>query len=241
MITDQCREMLNKFGYLEEKDKIKSDMDYLNARKDELEQLNQGFGLIVEKTETLFARNLIKPHEIPELATTIEVIQKIKNKLRKSPRKLTEGKDYDNVLNQLHNSTKEILSALKLAWDNFTQSQFKERPLDMLNTIKNEPQFEHLVQKIVDSTNSLQKIRREVPSSQDQILGLEDTFKKLSEAWASLPMIDQEVELFIQKANSNSGATLNMLTPKVSDWLRQNSMSDSYGIFRRKGNTRVGR
>jgi DNA repair exonuclease SbcCD ATPase subunit len=232
MILEECRALLDNLDDFEAAGDVRTQLEDLEARKEELRKLNESLLHVINRAWSLLRRNLVGKEQLPDLAPKIETVRQVRKIFIKNPRRMTEGKTYNNMIEQLDEAVEKLRSITLNAWEDFCKAELKTTPLEMLSTYEDEPQFKSAVEKIKTLSKSLARVHRDVPSNEEAIVEIENQLSELRNAWASLPNQDQEVKNFIEAANSLNGAELNKLTPKVQAWLRQNQMYESFRIMR---------
>jgi hypothetical protein len=117
-------------------------------------------------------------------------------------------------------------------WQRYVTHHAPDTSAEVLEALANDPRARVAVIRIRRLSDQLKQLReRTVPSTSD-IEALDTAAAELHETWATLDVesLDPEVVSFLRAANSERGASVTALSPRVLSWLEERGASDHYVI-----------
>lgn len=117
-------------------------------------------------------------------------------------------------------------------WQRYVTHHAPDTSAEVLEALANDPRARVAVIRIRRLSDQLKQLRaRTVPSTTD-IEAFDTAAGELHETWATLDVesLDPEVVSFLRAANSQRGAAVTALSPRVLAWLEERGASDHYVI-----------
>jgi len=172
----------------------------------------------------------------PNIADVIDTTANVSTRFAEAPKAatLTRGKRWTGLLDKLEESGKQLAADQERDWRIFFESSFfggappEQRKLIMARTPENLKQLELYTLLF----KSFGQYRKKAPQTGEGFNELRDLSKQLEQVKFQED-VPQSVRLFFEA--TSTGAGLELLTPDVVEWLRENNLLRSY-VVRAKAN-----
>lgn len=161
----------------------------------------------------------------------VQIIEDIRLKYQANPNFIYEAKSLEKLkvsidcfYIQLNGQTQEI-------WLMYTVKVIPPTNNELLDVLKRIPAFQHAVRNVRELAQEIEKYKTSPPKTQKQFDDFIIKVEELRHTWGQLGSEDipEEVLTFLRSAVLN-GASLELLTDRVKDWLNKNGIVSSFRI-----------
>ncbi|MBS3029673.1 MAG: hypothetical protein HCA25_22155 [Dolichospermum sp. DET50] len=153
------------------------------------------------------------------------------NDFRENPDWIIDNKHFDAKIFKkgIDNITQTLKQQLSTDWQIYLSQNMPSTNQEMLNLLSKVQAFSHHVQRIRNLDQEIKRVN--YPKNIHQLELTQMQITELKQCWESLSSDDvPEAVLNLLRAAANQGASLNLLTPEVLDWVNTYGMADSLKI-----------
>jgi len=230
MIAEECkklRQQLEKVAGAERREAIVEQLKHRQVDLLELEEkvLAVTYALAAMATRTTIEGKLdsTKAHDR---------VQKIRETLQEDPQRISQGANLTNMKKAFVKFSEEAGVVLEATWDQYKP---RAKPTVDANQIAQAEQQEAFRSKVIQLRTRVKyadQISKKPPATEEAFVDLENVWEYIRQTIAELPAVasDPKVQEFLKAANSKDGASLELLTDEVREWLEDNSVADKYCI-----------
>ena len=233
MITEKCNSLSDSVTKLHE-------LRSVDQHKQTLENCKRGLqdaSLALKTDDNII--NLFKSFKLiknsVDIDTTKEMgqLKTIEDKFRESPLAITEGRNFNTLLNQLENIHKKYEQIIGKIWQNWIGDELQNMiESNTLQLFENLPKFRKIVKGIKESQKVLFEQSKKFPQREVDIENVLMEIRNIKELTDSLPLekFPEDVQKFLRTASSSDGSSLDTLTYEVIEWLKENDLYEHYSI-----------
>jgi hypothetical protein len=230
MIAEECRKLRKQLEEVAKAEERENTVTQLEARCSELLGLRDSVLTVTRSLEAISGRIEI----IGKLDSSkcVERVKKIRESLRTDPLSITKGKDLSNMTKAFEKFIETGNAAARETWEQYMP---KARPTVDMNQVAQAEQQEAFKSKALllrSRARHAEQIGKHPPANSEELSELEATWEDIRTMIAELPAVsdDPTVQEFLKAANSRTGASLDLLTEEVRQWLQQNNVKSKYRI-----------
>lgn len=232
MITDDCvklRQLMTRFESAKRNEQL---VGKLTERKKDLTEIRDLLKTAVDRLMPLRIRKAslgtIPSADRDKAVTRLDALRET---LSTNPEDITKGRDFTTLMGSLKKLADDIDALVNEAWKPF---------LERVCAKPDETQLKQFESSYSDTVKDIRKLEgdakrqyRAPPRNEESMAALEQTWERIRELARSLPApsADPQVQLFLDAANSGNGAALELLTPNVLAWLKEQKMQSRFRIF----------
>ena len=224
----RCQSLEEQLGRLETAKKFKDSAEGFESRKTNIEEA-------IARLRPLWAQlEVLRRHGI-----TVDVPNEAWS-LRHS---LTKARDdYQNDVNSitkssalplglLNNLATKLQANLKAAWEIYADANTVRVDTNLLQNLEGVPSLRAQIAGVRALKSNLELKRLRVPESDDDITAFRTAASNLEDKWKALQSQDVPAAVleFLQLAGAG-GASLDLLTEEVRDWLRAQKLEPSFQV-----------
>lgn len=200
------------------------------ARRRELESKRFALEKTMSKIVTLAATGAFKIESLPSPDRIMTLLTKVAG-LVDDPTKLTQGKDFKSLVDQLDILSNQLKASVERSWKSFTASYDKPNQV-FLDQVARVPNCASKVAELKKLMGLLANLESSVPTTKEELEQYLDIRKNVAEAFQSLnpEQFPDEVLAFFQSSQTAGGAPWSKLTDGVLEWLRNNGLLDKLRI-----------
>ena len=231
MIADDCKALRLQLEQVTKAKLNEQTVNQLNERRADLLELKEKVVAAVVSLQALAKRTTI----IGKLDAikAADRVQKLREALKNDPQSITKGRDLTYMKSAFEKFTDEASKAIESTWDQYLP---RARPNVDANQVAQAEQQEAFKTKAVQLKTRVKQadqMSRRAPMTETEFVELEAIWQDIRGLREALPAVtnDPKVRDFLKAANSAKGASLDMLTQEVIDWLRENKTHDKYRII----------
>ena len=202
----------------------------LDRLRRELSDLASPIKAIADKVAVLRGE-YVSLSAIPDLANVRESVQKAFERFKQTPRATTlrQGRVWTALTNKLQTVAQKAQTALSADWQHYFDHRLfgglppAKRELTLAKT----PRNEQALRRYRELYQSFIKYRQQLPTSAEECSNLRQLSQQLAEITFQED-VPEDVRKFLEALSS--GAGLQLLTPEVLTWLRDNQLLENYVV-----------
>jgi len=230
MINDECNRLRRQLEEVAKAEERQTIVEQLEARRDELTTLRDQVVAVTDSLAAIASRCEIEGKLDP--SKCIERVRRARESLKLDPLSLTKGRDFSLLTKAFEKFAEEGRDAALQTWEQYLP---RARPtVDMNQVAQAETQeaFKSQASQLRFKARYAEQIGKQPPPNADDLSALERTWEEIRRMIAELPAVSNDplVQEFLKAANSRTGATLDLLTEEVKQWLTQNKVAHKYCI-----------
>lgn len=219
---------------------LKQNYNEANELQEISNKINELDSKVSEKLENsqLF-RKECKLKKLPTTFVQTQLIANLSQRFAANPTRQSivkgKGKDWVKLGEEVDSFTKQVGSALNEAWREFCNNAFSGQPPDELkNTIALTEQNESLLGKYKAVYNDFLTSSKQFPKESNDFVKIHDLGITLKTILTQIDTnVPEDVKRFFDNVNYHGGASLELLTTTVINWLREHDSVNRYRITRR--------
>lgn len=231
LITDKAQAVLTRLNNVLAAKEGVDEAKTLDELRSELSQLALPIKQLASNAHLLSSQGL-KLSSVPEIDSALETVRKVTTRFQEESKSgvLRQGTRWSGLKNKLELLAANVRSVQANDWKTFFASNFfgglppNQRGAQLASTPENKKALERY-RTLYQNYN---KYRSNIPTNSEEF----DSLRMLSEQLAQIEFqedVPRDVSKFFQ-ATETGGASLEMLTPEVIDWLRSNNSLMNYVI-----------
>ena len=226
-ILERCDELLAMTARVKQARDGQSKASELAERRGELEAAQLALTQEAMSTATLVGRGELTAEALPDGAKILESVTRVRARLLADPKTLTAGSDYKRLLTRIEKLQSDVSSVNTTAWQGVVQRHLGGNE-GFLRQVEQVPGQANAVEQIRDARDQLKTVAKQIPRDDEGYGHFLDLSATLQERLALLDPEDfpREVLTFFRRAQSPSGAPLDLLTDAVRDWLAARGLLD---------------
>lgn len=118
------------------------------------------------------------------------------------------------------------------AWQRYTAQKSPEISVEVLAALEDDPRAGSTVVRIEHLADVLRLLRERPFPTPEELARFDEASAQLRSAWSTLDVegLSEEIIAFLRAANSDQGASLDLLTVQVREWLEQRGAASHYVI-----------
>ena len=186
------------------------------------------------QTYRLFEKNGIDFEETRgEVGPTLDRLRKVREQFEEDPGYII---DRQGSLRSLWKRIESHRDGLRLqldkAWRQHVRDHAPGQDEEVLDVLGRIPDFEKPVQRIRTQASRLERKKETLPRTEEDLQAIHALSESIGEAWQSIGSgeLSDDVLAFLKAAASQSGASLDLLTPGVRDWLEREGLTESFAV-----------
>lgn len=175
----------------------------------------------------------VKISTVPEISSVIETINNVSARFQELPKSttLTQGRRWTGLINKLDAVTQRITDVQNKDWEVYFENNFfgGPHPSQRSARLAPTPDNERAMKIYKELFSQFSKYRSKIPQDADDFATLRKLSEQLSEIFFQED-VPVAVKRFFEATSSSSGASLELLTIDVIEWLRSNNLLNNYNI-----------
>ncbi len=230
MITTECERLRDLLRGLEKAKTNKRVVESLNERQRDLTDLHAKAKQAFQSYKVVDKRESVIP--IPDGTKAQKFVADLRVALKEEPESITKGRGFTTMKNAIGKIADSLNEATKETWKDFLA---KSQPRLDANQVAQSRQLQaHKADatRLQDLNDSSKRAARKPPTDEEAFVLIESRWKQIRELIKSLPSPSDhpEIQAFLEAANSRNGASIELMTTEVLDWLKEQSMSKKFRI-----------
>lgn len=204
----------------------------LEARRLELNIIYNELSVCVDKAKVYLIAEVLKIKELPPLDSIKEKVSPLLETFKEDSLNITKGHLYASIKKRA-NSLKSVFDkTFKAAWKKFYIAQKVTVDNALLKSYLESVQFRREAESIIQLNKELDRYQGHPPENKEELDRFLLLTDKLRQEYNELATIDlpDEIAAFLRATNSYNGASLDLLTPSVREWLRDKEIYNSFRI-----------
>jgi hypothetical protein len=231
MILARCQKLQSLLGRLKQ---AESDHQRALTLTPVQEALNDRHTRLIDNTSragVLVRLGVMTAISLPDAATLIAALQKVRANLADDPFSVTKGRDYKTLLKHLDELLNQFRDQIVREWAAWVDRQTARIDEAELARYEAMPRFAQVTTDVRRLRKLVADFPKVLPTDEADFKIKKDALDSLRGQIATLPRTDDpEVRAFLDAANGPNGAALNVLTPKVVAWLKEQELYERYRI-----------
>lgn len=230
MIADECKRLREQLEEVKKADDRQNVVEQLDLRRDELVALRDAVLTVTDSLKAIASRTSIEGKLDP--AKAIDRVQKILDTLKTDPLSITKGRDFTRMKKAFEKFTEEGSVAAEATWEIYMP---RARPTPDSNQVAQAEQqkdFVTIANHLKARAKYADKIGKKPPANEEDFVEIESAWDEIRQMISELPEVasDPKVQEFLKAANSQGGASIDLLTDDVREWLHENNIAEKYRI-----------
>lgn len=230
MIAEECKKLraqLEEVAQAEERENV---VEQLESRRTELFALRESVISVTNSLKAMSSRTEIVGKLDPTKA--IERVQKIREALMTDPLSITKGRDFSNMKKAFEKFAEDSSAAAEATWELYMPKARPSVDTNQLAQAEQQKDFATIALQLKTRAKYAEKIGKKPPADEDEFLEIESAWADIRQMISELPDVadDPKVQKFLKAANSQCGASIDLLTDEVRAWLRDNNVAEKYRI-----------
>jgi hypothetical protein len=227
-LFESAQESLTRLNNIEETRDGAQEANVLDGLRSDLSRVALIFKQLAGNAKLLH-REGVHLSTIPELTDTIKSVQNVASRFSEVPKSTTlkSGTRWSGLINKLDGLAKNVAGTQERDWGIYFVDNFSVGlpPEQRRKTLAQTPENIKSLESYSDGYMKYIRYKSEIPRSSDE-------FNSLKELWKQLEQIKFQVDVpaDVQKffEATSTGASLDLLTNDVIEWLRRNKLLASY-------------
>jgi hypothetical protein len=233
-LLDDATAVLSRLGKASSAKADLAEATMLNELKTTLATKQALLGSLLIRS-SLFVANGVRIDAIDGFETHKKRIEKIAEKFEKSPcsKTLKTGQSWPNLVEALDVLAQKVSVAQKAAWQNYATTTFftGSKPADLKQRLAPTPNNNAVLPRYTLLFGLLSKIESNSPGSQEEFEQAINCSNELGSLFSKFEQdVPPDVAAFLTSSALGSGASLDLLTPVVTQWLQDNDLTKHYVV-----------
>lgn len=231
MILTRCQKLQSLLGRLKQ-----AEIDHQRAATltPVQEALNDRHTRLIDnaaRAGVLIQSGVMTGLSLPDAATLKAALQKVRVNLAGDPFSITKGRDYKTLLKHLDELLDQFRDQVVREWAAWVDRQTARIDEAELARYEGMPRFAQVTADVRRLRKLVADFPKELPADEAVFKDKKNALDTLRGQIAKLPRTDDlEVRAFLDAANGPDGAGLDVLTPKVVAWLKEQELYERYRI-----------
>ncbi|MFO0822550.1 MAG: hypothetical protein U0792_05420 [Gemmataceae bacterium] len=189
--------------------------------------------VLIDQHKLFVGRPDVAVEDAPDGTKVVNAVAVARTKVAESPLEITHGRTFANLEAAATKLVTGYRDAINAAWAVWVE-KFAPRVDDAeLAPFETHPEYRQAVSDIKANRKELNRLKKDPATDRAGFDLVEQLSVTLRQLLGKLPtQAPDEVKKFLAATNTREGATLDMLTTPVLDWLRANNQLDKYRIWR---------
>jgi DNA repair exonuclease SbcCD ATPase subunit len=182
---------------------------------------------------------LFKAHDVDfeerrgTVRETLDLLRKIRDRFQEESTYVIDRQGSLRPLwRKIDSHCQGLRRILEDGWHRYVREHAPGQDEEVLDVLGRIPDFEAPVQRIRKQTKRLLEKKQTLPRTKEDLDAVHELCQSVEKAWQSIGSGDlsEDVIAFIKAAASQSGASLDLLTSGVRDWLEQEGLTESFAV-----------
>jgi len=175
----------------------------------------------------------VKITKVTEIASAIETIKNVSSRFQESPKSTTlrQGKRWTGLSSKLETVTTKVAEAQAKDWEVYFVNNYfgGPHPTQRSARLAPTPANDKAIKIYKELFVQFVKYRSKIPQDSADFANLRDLSEQLSQVTFQED-VPSSVKTFFEATSSSSGASLDLLTIEVIEWLRNNNLLTNYNV-----------
>ena len=230
MIAQECKELraqLEEVANADEREKI---VEQLESRRDDLVKLRDSVVAVGDSLKAMSSRMALAGKLDP--TKCLERVRKIREALKEDPLSITKGRDFSNMQKAFEKFSTEGIASVETTWEQYLPLVRPTVDTNQLAQAEQQKSYETTALKLRRRAKHAGKISKKPPANEEEFSEIESAWDDIRQMMSELPDVadDPKVQDFLKAANSRDGASIELLTDEVREWLSDNNITDKYCV-----------
>ena len=231
-LLERCQTANAKIAALVEAKKAKEVADNIRKRVSDLSDASESLLDYSGRATVLLDAGILKTTELIDDSKLAHQLTEMRQKLTQDPSSITSGNP--SPVNKWKRAmVKYAVAITKIAdatWDEYVNEITPKVDSKLLKQYR-DTSYADLVAELEANSKIAKKQSKLPPVDAAALNELKNTWNEIRSGLADLPVTeDPEVRAFLLAVGSEDGAAIELLSPVVIEWLRENGMSDQFCI-----------
>jgi hypothetical protein len=210
-------------------------VDEAKALEDLLNELLQKSAPIIQLNQNakVLTDEGVKITKVFEIASAIETIKNVSTRFQESPKSTTlrQGKRWTGLSSKLEAVSNKVAEAQTKDWGVYFENNYfgGPHPTQRSARLAPTPANEKAIKIYRELFLQFAKYRSKIPQDSEDFANLRDLSEQLSQV-SFQEDVPVSVKMFFEATSSSSGASLDILTIDVIEWLRNNNLLTNYNV-----------
>lgn len=188
-------------------------------------QLNQNAKVLTDEG--------VKITKVSEIASAIETIKNVSSKFQESSKSTTlrQGKRWTGLSSKLEAVTNKVAEAQTKDWEVYFENNYfgGPNPTQRSARLAPTPANDIAIKNYKELFLQFAKYRSKIPQDSEDFANLRYLSEQLSQVTFQED-VPSSVKKFFEATSSSTGASLDLLTIEVIEWLRNNNLLTNYNV-----------
>lgn len=224
-VTARCASLNKQLIALQEARELLLQADQYQARKTDIAVLAEEFERVARVADALVTAEVVQPRRLPPTTRLRESLSKIAARVRDEPQNLTQGRDFTTFRQRLERLTTDTEKVLDPAW---RQAVAEHASLDQgfLQDLRSVPGQAQRVDRLQLQLRQVRQFGTTLPDSTEDVRVFRSHVSEMKSRLDELTADDYPPDVleFFRSAQHEPGASYDLLTPEVAEWLRERGL-----------------
>lgn len=224
-VIERCEALSSRMQHLQQLEMLQGEAAKVQERRSEIEARRRRLALGLAQASVLVEQGHLDATVWPDVTKTRAALARVREKLQTDPAKITSGRDYKQLLDQVDRAAQALKKAVEDAWESVCKDAdpVNKRLLQRLSQV---PGQELTVERVRTFQQQLRASCASPPETLDDYTAFRTAADRLVEAWQALDHGDlpDAVVRFFGEAQKPNGASESLWTDEVRDWLHEHDM-----------------
>lgn len=230
MILDDCQQLVKLARNVTD---LKSNVNELNnfqTRQAEIEKIVNDLIPLVKSFQVFKARGICNFALLAEVENFLTLVIEIESQFKVDRKWLIGAKKIKPLQDKAKILRDEFDQQLRRNWTNYRNSNVPSISNDLLSVLEKIPKFLNAVTTVSTLSSRIRAI--DYPKNQVQFERVAEEITQLNSAWSSLNSDEVPLDVlnFLRESATTNGASMNLLTPTVQEWLDSQGIGSSFRI-----------
>ena len=230
MIATECEKLRDLLKGLENAKTNERIVNALNERRKDLKDVCQKSLASFNSFEAMNKRQVISG--TPDGSRARKRIADLRTALSGDPESITKGRGLTDMINAMKKIADTLNDVTNEAWKDYLAKSKPKLDANQLGQARQIGTHRESVDRLEYWKKQADSLVRKPPLDEEAFAAIEALWQNMRKLMSSLPSPSDnpEVQAFLDAANSREGAPIELMTPDVLAWLKEQSMSQKFRI-----------
>jgi len=232
MLLDDCQQLNTSAKNVTDLRSNVNELKNFQDRQKDLETILSDLNPLVEAFRVFKARGLRDFTLLAEAENFLTLVIEVENQFKNDHKWLISPKKIKPLQEKAKALKDSIEKQLRQQWIAYRKSRVPDVSKDFLSVLERLPKFSKTVATIQSLSSQIEIQILGYPQNQVQFEKVEAAITQLTDSWKNLNSneVPPDVLNFLKDAATINGASMNLLTPTVQEWLDSQEIGSSFRI-----------
>lgn len=230
-LKDRCQQLIDLSKRKSDLQKYADQLEGFTSRQAEITKAIQEINPLIIAVRAFKQRGITNFDVNQEVQKLLSSITLAEDNFRNNPEWITDNKNFNGkiLIKEIGNLKNRLQQNLTQAWKSYLNQHLPSTNKEMLEIFAGLVTLRPTIERIYTLQRQIQSI--EFPKNSEEFDRIDNLIDELRQSLASLSsdQIPENVQDFLKTA-ATQGATIDLLTPEVKEWLIQHRLINSLRI-----------